>query len=190
MRIPYLKWALFFVILVLLEQFAFKFFSEDLLPSLDDKKVMAALSVLTSGDEPTWDSFDDEIRIPLERKGGVWVVNVELNNIHEANLILDSGASFTTLSEDVGFEIGLSPDPYLPKIPMNTANGKTEGWVATVESIRVGDTERTNVMAVVADLSNLTELGIDGLLGLNFLDGFVWRLDHQTGFLILEPKPT
>ena len=188
MRLPYLKWALSFVVLIFSYQFAYKFFSEELLPSLDDKKVMAALTALTSGDEPTWDSFDDEIRIPLGRKGGVWIVNVELDNLYEVNLVLDSGASFTTLSEDVGFELGLSPDPYFPKIPMNTANGKTEGWVAKVQSIRIGETERTNVMAVIADLSNLTELDIDGLLGLNFLDGFIWRLDHQNGHLILQPK--
>ena len=188
MRIPYLKWAVFFVAVVLLEQFVFKFISQDVLPSLGDKKVMAALSALTSGDEPTWDSLDDEIRIPLDRKGGVWVLNVELNNLHEVNLVLDTGAAITGISEDVAFELGLSPDPYLPKIPLSTANGNTEGWVAKIQSIRIGDTERSNVMTVVSDFSNFTEHDVHGLLGLNFLDGFTWRLDHQNGYLLLKPK--
>ena len=127
MRIPYLKWAVFFLAVVLLEQFVFKFISQDVLPSLDDKKVMAALSTFTSGDEPTWESFDDEIRIPIERRGGLWAVNVEFNNYHEANLIIDSGANITTLSSDFAFDLGLTEKPYLPKIPMKTANGTTQG---------------------------------------------------------------
>ena len=188
MRIPYLKWAVFFLAVVLLEQFVFKFISQDVLPSLGDKKVMAALSALTAGDEPTWDSLDDEIRIPIERKGGVWIAKVEINNLYEANLVLDSGASFTTLSEDMAFEVGLSQDINLPMLTIATANGNAKSWIAQVDSIRIGDAERTNVIVHVGDLSNVAKLDIHGLLGMNFLDGFTWRLDHQNEYLLLKPK--
>ena len=185
MRIPYLKWAMFFLAVVLLEQFAFKYISQDVLPSLGNKKVMAALSIFTSGDEPTWENFDDEIRIPIERRGGLWAVNVELNDFHEASLIIDSGANITTLSSDFAHDLGLTENPYLPKIPMKTANGTTQAWIAQVESIRLGEVQQKDLPVMVVELQDLE---VDGVLGLNFLGSFVWMLDHQNEYLILRPK--
>ena len=185
MRIPYLKWAVFFLAVVLLEQFVFKFISQDVIPSLGKEKVMAALSIFTSGDKPTWESFDDEIRIPIERNGGLWAVKVEFNNFHEASLIIDSGANVTTLSSDFAFDLGLTENPYLPKIPLKTANGTTQAWVAQIESIRLGEVQQKNLPVVVVELPDLDVVGV---LGLNFLGRFVWMLDQQNGYLILRPK--
>ena len=185
MRIPYLKWAMFFVVLVLLEQFVFKFVSQDVLPSLGKEKVMAALSFFTAADETTWESFEDETRIPLERRGGLWAVKVEFNDLHEASLIIDSGANVTTLSSDFALDLGLTENPYLPRIPMKTANGTTQVWGARVESIRLGEVQQKNLPVVIVDLPDLDVVGV---LGLNFLGKFAWMLDQQNGYLILRPK--
>ena len=146
---------------------------------------MAALSIFTAGDEPTWESYDDEIRIPIERRGGLWAVTVEFNDYYEATLIIDSGANITTLSNDFALDVGLTEKPYLPKIPMKTANGTTQAWVAQVQSIRVGEVQQNDLPVMVVELP---DLAVDGVLGLNFLSRFSWMLDHQNRHLLLKHK--
>ena len=46
--------------------------------------------------------------IPLERSGGVWVARVEVNHLYEGRLIIDTGATFTTISEDFAFDAGVN----------------------------------------------------------------------------------
>ena len=187
MNTPLVKWAFLFMVLVLAQHFVFKNVAWDFLKDVDKSKVNAALSTFVSGDDTTWSSIEDEESVPLEWSG-VWSAKVELNNFHETNLIIDSGATITTISTELADELGLSPSPYLPKLPMKTANGQVEAWVTKLESIRLGETERTNIPVAVLDFGNHSDQGLNGLLGLNFLDGFEWQLDQTHRRLILRPK--
>ncbi len=184
---PLVKWGILFMVFILGQHFLLKQFSWDFFKDFDPQKMNAALSTLVSGDEPTWTAIEEEQVVQLDWSG-VWSTRVELNDLYDAKLIIDSGATMTTLSSELAFDLGLTPSPHLPKLPMTTANGQIEAWVANVESIRVGDAERTNVPVAVIDFGNQSEKGIDGLLGLNFLDGFNWRLDQSNGRLILRDK--
>lgn len=188
MRSPYLKWALFFAAFVFLEQFTIKHLSQNFQQSLDSERLVSLLTTLTGGDEPSWEGTEDTLVIPLAKRGGVWVARVAFNNMYEGNLVVDSGASFTTLSEDFAFDLGLTPQPGLPKFPFETANGTTYGWAARVHTLSLGETHRHDVVVAVVDLSNFADKEIDGLLGLNVLNGFDWRLDHQQGYLLLHQK--
>lgn len=125
--------------------------------------------------------------IPLERQGGVWVVQVEFDDLHQTKLIVDTGATFTTISEDLAFDVGIQPDPRSPHINLYTAGGNVKAKMGIAPRIRVGHAGRDDVRVVIHTIPNLPE-DIGGLLGLSFFDRFLVRLDHSRRELHLTPK--
>jgi len=125
--------------------------------------------------------------IPLERQGGVWIARVEFNDLYPANLIVDTGATFTTISEDLAFDAGIQSDPRNPDVNLHTAGGNVKAKMGIAPRIRVGHAGRDDVRVVIHTIPNLPE-GIDGLLGLSFFDRFMVRLDHSQRQLHLTPK--
>ena len=125
--------------------------------------------------------------IPLERQSGVWVAKVEFNDLHQAKLIIDTGATFTTISEDLAFDAGIQPDPRSPHVNLFTAGGNVQAKMGIAPRIRIGHAGRDDVRVVIHTIPNLPE-GIDGLLGLSFFDRFMVRLDHSQRELHLTPK--
>jgi aspartyl protease family protein len=146
---------------------------------LEVKANMSTSGNITAGSE-------DSI-IPLERQGGVWIARVEFNDLHQAKLIVDTGATFTTISEDLAFDTGIQSDPRNAKISLSTAGGSVQAKMGIAPRIRVGHAGRDDVRVVIHTIPNLPE-GIDGLLGLSFFDRFMVRLDHSQRQLHLTPK--
>ena len=129
----------------------------------------------------------EESVVPLERFAGVWVARVELNDLYQARLIVDTGATFTTISEDLAFDAGVNTDPQYPHINLYTAGGNVKAEMGIAKNIRVGNAGRDDVRVVIHTIPNLPE-GIDGLLGLSFFDKFMVHLDQSTRQLHLSPK--
>ncbi len=129
--------------------------------------------------------LDDEIIVPMKWEG-VWVADVEINDLHEVKMIVDTGASMTAISSDMAFDIGLSPSQGERKAKISTANGIVDAWMGRIGSIRLGEAEKDNVRVVV--MENFGDDECAGLLGLNFLNGFQWYIDQQAGNLILRLK--
>lgn len=186
MRISYLKWALAIVVGVLLQQWIFTQISRDILWRLDPQAVNRILTSFIEK-EPGRPILEDELAVPLERKAGVWIVSVLINDLYEADLIVDSGAAMTTLSEDFAFEIGLHRGPASPTFSIETANGTTQAWLATVRSFEMGQVHVAHPSVAVVELSNLADHGIEGLLGGNILKAYTWRIDPQQHRLVLSP---
>ncbi|MDH5698677.1 MAG: retroviral-like aspartic protease family protein [Nitrospirota bacterium] len=151
---------------------------------LDQSFLTTRFSTPTSG-QVTAGSEDSVI--PLERLAGVWVARVELNDFHEARLIVDTGATFTTISEDLAFDVGIQSDSANSRINLLTAGGKVQAEMGVARRIRVGNAGRDDVRVVVHTIPNLPD-GIDGLLGLSFFDRFLVRLDHSNHQLHLSPR--
>lgn len=171
--------ALTTIIMVAGTQFLLKDFSWDQMV-LSDKQNRKA----QSGRATTW---SEETVVPLERMGGVWVARVEFNDLHPAYLIVDTGATFTTISENLAFDAGINHKTGEPKVKLFTAGGKVQAEMALAKKIQVGNAGRDNVQVVIHTIPNLPE-GIDGLLGLSFFDRFLVRLDHSAKELHLIPK--
>lgn len=149
-----------------------------------DQAILKAKSVMSTSGKVTAGSEDSII--PLVRKGGVWVANVELNDLYQAKLIVDTGASFTMISEDLAFDAGIQPDPRSPTIRISGISGNAKAKMGIVRRIRVGQAGRDNLRVVIHTMPDFP--GIDGLLGLTFFDRFIVRLDHSQGQLHLTPK--
>jgi len=152
-----------------------------------DQAILTAKSGLITSGKVTAGSEDSII--PLERQGGVWVAQVEFNDLHQAKLIVDTGATFTTISEELAFDTGIRSDPNNPNIQLYTAGGNVQAQMGIARRIRVGNAGRDHVRVVIHTIPNLPE-GIDGLLGLSFFDRFMVRLDHSQRQLHLTPKPS
>ena len=129
----------------------------------------------------------DETVVPLEQTGGVWIARVEFNDLHPAKLIVDTGATFTTISEDLAFDAGIQHVSGNSRVNLFTAGGKVQAEMGVAQKIRVGNAGRRDVRVVIHTIPNLPE-GIDGLLGLSFFDRFLVNLDQSTSTLHLTPK--
>ncbi|WP_447971757.1 retropepsin-like aspartic protease family protein [Nitrospira sp. M1] len=190
LKIPLIRWAIIFSILVFSQHFVLKQlgWGPDTLQNLDVDTIFAALSVSKKQPTPFISDVEGQVIIPLEQYGSGWIISVELNGLYTAKLLVDTGATITSLSEDLAFDMGLTADPRYSRISAETANGTTTAWLTQVETIRSGEAELKNLQVAILDFSNLSKRNVHGLLGMNFLNNFEWRLDQQHEALILQLK--
>lgn len=190
MKTPFIRWAIVFAILVLGQHYILKQWGwgPERLQNLEIDTVTAALSHSPKQTMTVTSDVQGDIVIPLRKNGGGWIISVELNGLYSANLILDTGATITSLSEDLAFDMGLTADPRYAPITAETANGSTTAWITHVQTIQTGEAELNNLQVAVLDFSNLSQRNINGLLGLNFLKKFDWQLDQEQKALILNSK--
>jgi len=141
--------------------------------------------------EKNGDSEKDKMRtvtVPVRRYGGSLIVPVKLNNQKSVHLILDTGATMTVLSTDVAIELGLTSDPESQIATVNTAGGPVQVNLTKVESMGIKGAKAKNVVVAIHDLPDVKP-GIDGLLGLSFLNNFLVTIDSKQGQLQLTPRP-
>ena len=128
-----------------------------------------------------------EVTVPIYRVGRSLVVQARLNGERDARFIVDTGADITLLSHEVVRDLGLVPTASAPTITLNTVGGTIRADMIRVGVIAVGEAEVRNVMVAVHDLPDAAT-GVDGLLGLSFLDQFVVTLDLQEDKLHLARR--
>ncbi len=131
-------------------------------------------------------AFTGRTTVPLKKKGLTAVVEAKINSNTDANFILDTGASYTVISEQVARELRINLNDKHPKIRLQTANGIIDVPLVTLDSIEVSGLMVEDIAAAVHDFSK--DSNIAGLLGLNFLGKFRMNLDTEKGVLILEKK--
>jgi len=81
-------------------------------------------------------------------------------------LLVDTGASYVTLTASDASDIGIDVDALSYSLPIRTANGTIRAARVKVNQLAVGPIERRNVPALVAPGRVLDQ----SLLGLSFLD--------------------
>jgi aspartyl protease family protein len=101
----------------------------------------------------------------LRNGGGHFGVRAEVDN-EPMSLLVDTGATFVTLTPDDAAEIGIDPSTLDFVVPIQTANGTIRAASIRLERIAIGPIERENIPALVAPRGALDE----SLLGLSFLD--------------------
>ena len=141
------------------------------------------LDVVMGGfaDPPTYSG--GRVSVPLIRAGSSFLVRALLNGRRDVLFYVDTGASFTTISNQIARDIGIDVGPGSPTVTLITASGTIQAPVAVVESLQIGGVEARDVQVVVHDLPR-GAAGV-GLLGLSFLSRFSVRLDPDQGLLML-----
>jgi len=123
--------------------------------------------------------------VPVELGNGVWTVPVVINGTYRGRFLLDTGSSVTILSPAVGEAVELGAVA-ANGIALQTLAGQTTGRTVTLASLRVGDMELRDALAVLHDPGT----GLDGILGSSFLNRYRVTLDPDRRLLHLNQLVT
>lgn len=121
--------------------------------------------------------------IPLLRSGSHFLVDARLGNAQPVRLLIDTGASLTMLTPDILERRGIGAHATGRTGTFNTANGKVRAPIYRLDALTVGDWQVSNLDVAVLELS---DAGIDGLLGMNFLRRFQFFIDQNEASLRLS----
>jgi len=124
--------------------------------------------------------------VPIEKHGEVVVIEATLNNKKSAKFVVDTGASYTLISNALARDLALDIGQASKTLSFQTANGLINAPVTQLESISVGGMEIKNLPTAVHDA--VPDSQVSGLLGLNFLTHFRMDIDTQKRVLHLEKK--
>ena len=129
-------------------------------------------------------SLNRGVKVPLiSVGGGNFLVDTVLNSRVKARLMLDTGASLITLTEEVSNKLGITPHSGAAELPFNTAGGEAWMPLLALDMVAVGSAESHLVEASIN--SHIKE--IDGLLGMSFLGDFRFEIDRTKKLLTLKP---
>jgi clan AA aspartic protease (TIGR02281 family) len=140
----------------------------------------AARNALESLGEPALTT----VQIPFQKRGASVLLPAKLNGQSIGYFILDTGATYTTISRLVAGKLGINTTGG-GSVSLITANGVVQAPLALLDEVEVGGATSLHVPAVVHDLPNAPS-NLVGLLGLSFLERFRVNLDMISGVLVLE----
>ena len=125
------------------------------------------------------------VELPISSHGRSLNVDVKLNDHQQSfHFILDTGATYTAISNSTAQKLGIAISQDLPTIQVSTANGTIKAPVITLNAVNLQGALVEQVPAMI-----LNELsGFDGLLGLSFLNHFNIDINQDEGKLLLMPK--
>jgi hypothetical protein len=121
---------------------------------------------------------ENQIPLPFEGEGRRMSIPVAIEHggvQRETWMMLDTGATYTTLSEDVLRELGSLPDENSPTIRLHTANGDRDARVILLDRVWLGDLFLDGV--AVATCESCSSPDTSGLLGLNVTGVFNMGID-------------
>lgn len=121
-----------------------------------------------------------ETRVPLAEDGHYWV-EATVNGTPQRFLI-DTGATYTTLSGDAAREAMVRPGGASGPVNLHTANGDTPASMARIDRLEVGSIRAADMTAIIAPA-----IGTTNVLGMNFLSSLEgWRVEGKV--MILTPR--
>ena len=127
--------------------------------------------------------------INVNTAGSIMIVNdVTLNDTLNVNFVLDTGATYTTISTATASKLNISTQRS-KKIKIMTGSGYVTAPLVKISKIEVKGLVIKNIEAVVIDLPNHNSKGnqgVVGLLGLSFLNNFKFTVDKLHDQITLE----
>jgi hypothetical protein len=147
-------------------------------PTVAMAQVPAARAPEASAAPPPADLQDHQIALPFEGEGRRLSVPVVFEHggvTRETFMMLDTGATYTTLPESVLAELGVRADDRAPVLTLNTANGPREARVVLLDRVWLGDLALDGVAVTACEDCASTDNA--GLLGLNVAGGYNVTID-------------
>lgn len=138
---------------------------------------------------PAEDTRPAEIILPYEgggRRLSIPVVFSHNGREVETTMMLDTGATYTTLPLRVLRELGIQPSSADPTLTLNTANGKRETTASLVDTVWLGDLAVEGVAVTVCEECASRE--DVGLLGLNVSGGYRVTIDSDDQVVIFNAQ--
>lgn len=151
------------------------------LPSLVDKPVASVVTAPASASAARRANFTT---VPMSFEPKALFVKVNVNDRSSGHFILDTGATYTTISRKMANELGLDLR-HSETIAITTANGELKVPKVRLKTVQVNDIVAHDVEATVMDFES--NASFSGLLGLSFIQHFKLTLDPQNGQMRFEP---
>jgi predicted aspartyl protease len=127
-----------------------------------------------------------KVSVPIQVRGRSAHVTVTVNGSRPATLLLDTGASYTSLTPALAKELGVSIPPDAPRIITTVFGGsKLLIPLTQVKSIQLGEFTIEDLHVGVIDMPE----GLDGVLGMDVLGYFQASVDNDAKQLALELLP-
>lgn len=128
----------------------------------------------------------DKAVIPLEREGKSYYVRLKINDNVSGRFLLDTGASAVQISKAMAKRLKVNKAKS-QAVPVTLAGGATvAGRMITLDRIKLGGMTARNVKAIILDYEH--KQTSDGLLGMSFLENFVFQIDTQKNQLVLTRR--
>lgn len=121
----------------------------------------------------------------LIERNGQYYTQVLLTGI-EAELLIDTGASTTAVSQQVFDRIALNNTSYLGTFNVQTAGGNIASPIYKLSTLKVGSTTLNNVSVMVLPTEHMRSF--DGLLGMNVIRRFNMSFDESAGAMRMYKK--
>jgi len=126
------------------------------------------------------DSAAGEVKFELEGPNeAAFVVPVHINGHGPVNFVLDTGATLSCIDVSLARELKLPDEGPMGGVAIGAMSA---GAIETVrmDTLRVGNAAAFDIVACRLDLAALrSALGVQGLIGLNFLKQFDVRIDFD-----------
>ncbi|MGB5717500.1 MAG: aspartyl protease family protein [Gammaproteobacteria bacterium] len=148
--------------------------------------MLSELNITLAGmqDAASRDAVTEVVGIPLHRSGNHFIVDARPDDGGSIRLLIDTGASLTIFTPDVLAQRGIRYQDTGRRGVFNTANGPVEAPIYRLATLAVGEWYVRNLDIGVLDLGGGS--GVDGLLGMNFLNHFQFFIDQNDSLLRLS----
>lgn len=123
------------------------------------------------------------IVVPVRMVGASAIVPVTLNGSVKTDLLLDTGAAATMVSNRIARKLSLRT---VDRGMVTGIGGAVKARIGRLRSLKAGEAEIQNLLVAVHDFR--TYPGVEGLLGMNFLRQYHVSLDSRKKVLVLRPR--
>ena len=125
---------------------------------------------------------------PFERSGDLMTIRARVwgpNGDRGLLLVIDTGAAATSIEPAILAELGYSPRDAILRTRVPTPAGVQHGYLVQVHRFYALGATLSGL--VVQALALADEYGVDGLLGMNFLENFNFTVRPRDQQIHLEP---
>ena len=128
---------------------------------------------------------DDLEEVALSKTGNQFVIDAYLDRSREVRLLIDTGAAMTVINDEVIEALGYNLNGK-PRELFSTANGVIEAPVVTLDELSLGQATISAIAVGALPLEMPSD--VDGLLGMNFLRHYDFRIDQNRSVLLVRPR--
>ena len=133
---------------------------------------------------------DGAIELEMVERQGTKMVELAVNG-RQGYWMVDTGASFTTMSRQFARSVRATPPSNAPTVQMQTAGGVRSSQFGIIDRLEMDGHRLEGVSYTICDACAMGRVGdqqVVGLLGMNVLGRFGLQIDDEEGVVRLTPR--